>query len=123
MNSGVTAIATGGNHTCAVTFDGSMKCWGSNTNGELGVGNTTNQTAPVEVSDLSNVIAIATGSSHTCAIVSGGAMKCWGNNQFGQLGIGNTAPQATPVQVSGLASGVIAIAAGANSTYSLRNHH
>jgi len=116
----IAAITTGGSHTCALTTGGGVKCWGANGNGQLGDGTTTNRLTPVNVSGLaSGVSAIAGGMYHTCALTAGGGVKCWGRNDYGQLGDGTTTERHTPVFVSGLASGVTAIAAGANHTCAL----
>ncbi len=90
LERGVTAIATNYWHTCAVTTEGGVRCWGSNRSGELGDGTTTASLVPVDVSGLaSGVSAIAAGQGHTCALTSGGAVKCWGDNWDGQLGNGS----------------------------------
>ena len=86
LTSGVTSIAAGDNHSCAVQ-NSSVKCWGYNIYGELGDGTLTNSSTPVQVSGLeSGVTSIAAGMNHTCALLSTGAVKCWGSNSQWQLG-------------------------------------
>ncbi len=112
LTSGITAITSGANHVCAVTTVGGIKCWGNNTEGQLGDGTTNGRRIPGDVSGLtSGVQSIAAGLGHTCALTTSGGTKCWGRNYEGQLGDGTTNLRVAPVAVSGLASGVQAIAA------------
>jgi len=117
LTTGVSVVATGSSHTCAVASGGGLKCWGFNFTGQLGDGTRTSRPIPGDVSGLtSGVTAVFAGSNHTCAVTSAGGAKCWGNNGNGQLGDGTTAMRSTPVDVSGLTSGVTAVAGGVDHT-------
>ncbi|HMV65209.1 MAG TPA: hypothetical protein PKA64_00065, partial [Myxococcota bacterium] len=104
LGAGRTAVelALGTNHVCALLDDGSVRCWGYNGNGNLGIGNTTSigdqanevgNDAVDPLVDLGPGVTarrIDAGYHHTCALLTDGRIKCWGYNGYGQLGIGNT---------------------------------
>lgn len=114
LDAQVRTIAAGGYHTCAVSLQGAVRCWGRNDSGQLGDGTTEDRTRPVAV--LDGIKSISTGSFHTCAATEGGAAKCWGLNRFGQLGDGTTERRLGPVDVAGLSGKVKEIAAGGDMT-------
>ena len=129
--SGITQIAAGDSHTCALTTSQSVKCWGYG--GELGDGGVTDQSTPVNVvatgegeggAALSGITQISTGGTDTCVLTNSGGVKCWGVGASGQLGNGDTSERLTPVDVvaatgSGPLSNVTQIAAGTFHTCAL----
>lgn len=115
LSSGVTSIAVGENHACATLSDGTIRCWGYNSLGQLGDGTTTNSTVPVTVGGISSgATKVSLGYRHSCALVSGG-VKCWGYNNYGQFGNGTTTASSTPVDATGLTSGVLDMSTSGDS--------
>lgn len=113
LTANVVQISAKGEHACALTKSGGVKCWGSSSSGQLGHGSTLYPDEPVDVSGLTaGVAAIGVGDKHSCAVLASGAVKCWGNNTFGQLGNGDPLTPGKPVAVTGLASGVASVSAG-----------
>lgn len=130
------AISSGGRHSCGVA-NGDLFCWGDNSNGQLGTGNTNPSSGPLALpffnkdtnndgeEDFKDVTKVSAGANHTCAI-SYGDLYCWGDNSNGQLGFGNInnvpanrAPQLVPgfagkrvTDVSAGATGTCAVADG-----------
>lgn len=88
-------IAAGLAHTCAIISDGTVRCWGDNTYGQLGLGHTTaigdNEVpSSVAVVNVGGVVKqLVAGDDHTCALLDNGHVRCWGRNNIGQLGYGN----------------------------------
>ena len=107
----VQEMDAGGYHTCVVTSDGGVKCWGANGEGQLGNNSQVDSPTPVDVcadaactSTLTNVKAVVTGFYHTCALTSSNTVKCWGRNDSGQLGNNSFSLSLTPVDVCADAS-------------------
>ncbi len=121
LTTGVTSIAVGALHVCALTTGGGVKCWGNGVNGQLGNGNDENSLTPVDVSGLTSGVALLNaGDSHSCVLTSDGDAKCWGFNGSGELGNGATAPkETTPVDVLGLGDDVTLLSLGSDHSCAL----
>jgi alpha-tubulin suppressor-like RCC1 family protein len=88
---------------------GVLYAWGSNTDGELGTGNTTYYSSPKQVGALSTWSLVAVGGNgsqeyFSISTTSNGTLFAWGNNKYGQLGLGNTTYYSSPKQIGALAN-------------------
>jgi cysteine-rich repeat protein len=89
-------ITAGGSHSCALLEDGSVRCWGDASVGQLGLGNTMNlgdDELPSSVEPImlgGPAVQIAAGGNHTCARLENNDVVCWGQNNFNQLGLGSS---------------------------------
>jgi alpha-tubulin suppressor-like RCC1 family protein len=103
------SVAAGAKHTCALTTNGDVYCWGANSHGQLnggqdGIGNPLFAQAgtwtPIRISSLSNVRAISAGSRHNCALLANGTETCWG-----EMELMATHPQPTLKNLVAVAAG------------------
>lgn len=81
--------ASWGFHSCGITQDSGLRCWGANTSGQLALDPTT-----ISRTDRPTVVAgswraVSGGFEFTCAIDTEARLWCWGGNSVGQLGLGN----------------------------------
>ncbi|WP_437292906.1 RCC1 domain-containing protein [Sorangium sp. So ce426] len=129
------SFALGERHTCARMNGGSVKCWGYNVDGQLGIGDTVGRGDDpdemgngLSIVDLGgeSTLAISAGLYHACARMSGGSVKCWGHNAHGQLGMGDRIYRGTATSQMGdnlsevkVGEAVTALAAGGLHTCAL----
>jgi alpha-tubulin suppressor-like RCC1 family protein len=117
---GAISVSAGDAHTCAVMNDGTARCWGDDSSGQIGNGEMAFAVlAPATVVGLSDVSAVAAGNQHTCALETDGTVACWGANEACQLGSGcipgglengsQAAAVPTPTGVAGLSGPAVAI--------------
>ena len=107
---GLSAIAASGVHTCAIDGAGGLKCWGNNSHGQLGTGNATDSSSPVQVSGLtSGVLAVSLSPYYSCAVLNSGGVSCWGG---GGLPGGPVDFTNVPRPVAGLPADIKSIATG-----------
>lgn len=141
LGSGVKGLSAGAHFTCALLSGGTVRCWGRDDLGQLGLGtnapaNCTWEgpmsicTTPMDVPNLANVKTIAGGWFHTCVTLTDGTARCWGSDVRGQLGNGADLPWgcepnegfpycAVPVVVQGL-SGAKQLSCGGAHTCAIR---
>jgi alpha-tubulin suppressor-like RCC1 family protein len=113
---GFTAIDVGGEYSCGIWRDRAY-CWGGNSAGELGTGDTTPHATPFPVAlPAIDVVQLTAGNTHACATLADGSARCWGTAMLGD-GVSTSSP--TPVVVAGLPAPVTEISAGYDFTCAL----
>jgi cysteine-rich repeat protein len=127
----VAALAAGAEHTCALMQTGTVRCWGMNTYGQLGIGTTTavgdnpGEMPPADIDLGPGVVTqLEAGTHQTCALMDSGVVRCWGAGGSGALGYGNTLslgdqPGEMPPPDVDVGGAVVQIAAGEYSVCAL----
>jgi alpha-tubulin suppressor-like RCC1 family protein len=102
-------VSAGVDHTCAVTSDQRVLCWGDNQLGQLGYprdhdfGNGLYYRSQAdEVPGLIGITHVEAGAYHTCATDLQQRLWCWGNNEFGELGRADRDNAHVPALVDGV---------------------
>jgi alpha-tubulin suppressor-like RCC1 family protein len=122
------AIGSGYQFACALLDNHTVKCWGDNTNGQLGQGTAVSSIGdgPGELGDAMAPINLGTGRTalklfvaqySACAALDNGALKCWGANNFGQLGLGDTTDRGTAPAQMGDSLPPVALGTGRTAMY------
>ena len=118
-------MTAGLSHACATRNDGTLWCWGTNGDGELGTGPAASPGRPQQVTTpaATGWASVTAGEDATCAVRSDSTLWCWGYNGDGELGIGSTISHSRPQQVTSPAAAGWARAApglGSSHTCALR---
>lgn len=132
IGAAITDVSAGIEATCVVQTDGAVRCWGTNEQGQLGLGHTDpigDDELPSTVDALvfaEDALQVTAGHRHTCARFVGGGVRCWGANAYGELGRGDEVQQGDdevvdqlPLIALGAVPPASHIAAGDNHTCAL----
>lgn len=116
------SVAAADFHSAALHEDGTVRTWGSDASGQLGLGRTTSSITPLRVTGISAAAsgrdALAAGYEHVLSLQRDGTVLSWGHNFNGALGDGTSSDRSTPVRVIGL-SGIAAVAANGRHSLAL----
>ena len=120
-------VSGGYTFTMAIKTDGTLWSWGTNAQGQLGLGIATGNTrsSPVQVGALTNWSSVSCGNTHVLAITSVSTLLAWGNNYSGQLGLGNIGlytNRSSPVQVGSLTTW-LSVSAGKYFSFATRTNN
>jgi alpha-tubulin suppressor-like RCC1 family protein len=124
---GITQLTTGAFHACVRLNSGQARCWGQNSEGQLGNGGFANSNGPTVVKNipgvsfLPKVTQVSAGGNTTCARLANSQARCWGAGEDGQLGNAEAVDHPRPVVVrapsgTGGLVNVTQIAVGADHT-------
>lgn len=116
-------VASGDDHTCAITAQNEAFCWGLNSKGQTGIGSSglsspmpvTQVSTPTTVTGGMRFSQVVSGGYHTCGLSVAGSMHCWGSNASGELGDGSGTDQSGPTAVAG-GNAFTSIAAGSDTS-------
>ena len=110
---GFSILRAGEYHTCGLTFEGMVYCWGNNSDGQTGTAADTigimdwpyvgvrPVEQPTAITGIPELADVSSGSSHTCGVTRDFEAFCWGDNEYGQLGNDSFYDSWEPVRVYG----------------------
>jgi alpha-tubulin suppressor-like RCC1 family protein len=112
-----TAVTCGFAFGAVVLADGTVRTFGNNDNGNLGVNDTTSRNTPVPVLNITNATQVAAGTDYTIMLLSDGKVSTVGRGYGGALGVGDSQTRQTPVIVLNITSAVAIAACGAGGSH------
>jgi alpha-tubulin suppressor-like RCC1 family protein len=116
------AVAGGSGHSLGIRTNGTAWAWGSNSQGRLGDGTTTNQSSPVSVVGGFTDWCDVSASGHSLGIRANGTAWAWGFNGNGRLGDGTTIGRSSPVSVVGGFTDWCDVSAGQTHSLGIRTN-
>ncbi|AKU94635.1 regulator of chromosome condensation, RCC1 [Labilithrix luteola] len=96
---GIVKLVAGESATCAIDGNGTVRCWGGNSEGELGLGKRSSDERPTKLSSVAQVADVCLATTHGCALTKDAKIVCWGGNADGQLGDGSKDRKLEPSNV------------------------
>lgn len=117
----ITGIENGNGVSYAVSADGTLYAWGSNTNGQLGTGDQVERLVPTAVDALADetVVAVSSGTSHTLALTADGDVYAFGSNTDNQVDSSEERRVIEPVQVDGLPADIVGVTADGKTSFAV----
>ena len=91
------AASCGCCHTLSLDENGGVWSWGCGRTGQLGTGNTSNQSQPSLVPSLEGISALVAGADHSLAFPQEGGLLVFGLNGFGELGLNHAEIELSPM--------------------------
>eukprot|EP01038_Epipyxis_sp_PR26KG_P010000 gene10000-13455_t len=106
INEYIIQIASGAHHSVILSKNGNIFTFGGNRKGQLGDGQLTSTTSPIQLLSLRHrpVISVTCGENHTMVLTAGGNVYSWGDNSNGQLGLSDTTSRLRPELIKSLRS-------------------
>lgn len=118
-DAGIVEIENGNGVSFAIAATGRLFAWGSNGNGQLGTGDTTERLVPTEIPGLAGeiVTGVSSGTSHTLVVTADGAVYAFGSNIDAQVDPSGTRRVPDPVRVEGLPDTIVSVTADGNTSF------
>jgi alpha-tubulin suppressor-like RCC1 family protein len=110
-------ITAGDSFSCARRSSGTVVCWGSAHNGELGDGSSAEADQPITVSNISDAVSVAAGKGFSCAAERNGSVWCWGHSDW------STSPDIVPPHRIPALQGATELHADEDKLWAMRGEH
>ncbi len=117
----ITGIENGNGVSYAISQDGTLYAWGSNTNGQLGTGDQEERLVPTAVEALADktVVAVSSGTSHTLALTADGQVYAFGSNTDNQVDGSDDRRVIDPVLVEGLPDDILGVTSDGKTSFAV----